>query len=118
MAVWLSLSIMIMCANSVMLAGTFNDWKPEQMDKSDNGGFVYLLRVPSGRHEFKFVVDGNWVHDESQDFDKNEMGSFNNVINVIASPPPPSPTVKGSIEVERKFNVDGNFKEKFLQNSK
>ena len=45
------------------------------------------LDLPPGEYEFKFVVDGNWVHDEGQPSktSSNEMGTLNNVINVAAA---------------------------------
>ena len=43
------------------------------------------LDLPPGEYEFKFFVDGNWVHDEGQPSKTNEMGTLNNVINVAAA---------------------------------
>lgn len=49
-------------AGAVFLAGTFNDWKTDavSMTKDDQGNWTSKLDLPPGRHEFKFVVDGQW----------------------------------------------------------
>ncbi len=68
--------------NHVLVAGSFNNWKPEQilekryvssMSKnvrvyiypflSDNGQFSTFVDLPVGTHEYKFIVDGEWKHD-------------------------------------------------------
>jgi hypothetical protein len=46
---------------SVYLTGSFNDWRPtaERMHGPDNAGFfTATMRLPIGRYEYKFVVDG------------------------------------------------------------
>lgn len=49
-------------AGAVFLAGTFNDWRTDAtpMTKDDHGTWKANLKLPVGRHEFKFVVDGQW----------------------------------------------------------
>ena len=44
--------------------------------------FVALIDLPVGEHQYKFVVDENWVHDINQPAVKNELGNMNNVIKV------------------------------------
>ena len=92
--------------DSVQLAGTFNSWTPENMPKVDDksGHHRIELTVAPGKHEFKFVVDGNWTHDEGQPKICNEVGSMNNFLEVA----PESP--KSTIEVERKFIVPGDYR--------
>ena len=70
----------------VQLAGSFTQWKPVEMVKTlGTDKWALKLDLPPGEYEFKFVVDGNWVHDEGQPSKRNEMGTLNNVINVVAS---------------------------------
>ena len=70
----------------VQLAGSFTQWKPVEMVKTlGTDKWALKLDLPPGEYEFKFVVDGNWVHDEGQPSKTNEMGTLNNVINVAAS---------------------------------
>lgn len=49
-------------AQRVFLAGTINDWKPDAtpMDRGEDDKWIATLDLPTGRHEFKFVVDGVW----------------------------------------------------------
>ena len=49
------------------LAGSFNSWQPQDMlFDSVEGLWKVEQEVSPGRHQFKFVVDGLWVHDEDQ----------------------------------------------------
>jgi glycosidase len=50
--------------HTVGLAGDFSEWQILPM--LDFGG-VYLLALdlPPGRYRYKFIVDGNWIYDES-----------------------------------------------------
>ncbi len=78
-------------ANAVFLAGTFNDWKTDTtpLEKDDQGNWKVELDLPAGRHEFKFVVDGQWCCepgcDASAECPKcvpNEFGTMNRFVNV------------------------------------
>ena len=44
--------------------------------------FVALIDLPVGDHQYKFVVDGDWVHDTSQPTVATDEGTKNNVIQV------------------------------------
>lgn len=69
----------------VHVAGTFNDWDPGQLKLKENGDGVYRasLRIPSGRHEYKFVVNGIWCADSHcPDSTPNAHGSINSVVTV------------------------------------
>ncbi len=52
-------------AQSVCLAGSFNDWNPEatEMIPDRPGHWVKELFLPPGTYEYLFVVDGEWVED-------------------------------------------------------
>jgi len=65
----------------VSVCGTFSDWKPIPMVKSQKD-FVALIDLPVGEHQYKFLVDEEWVHDANQPAVKNEIGSKNNVIKI------------------------------------
>lgn len=49
-------------AGVVFLAGSFNDWQMDAtvLTKDYHGNWKTKLDLPPGRHEFKFVVDGEW----------------------------------------------------------
>ena len=50
-------------AGRVAVAGDFNGWKPTVMRKQKDGAFVASVAVRPGRFEYKYLVDGEWVHD-------------------------------------------------------
>jgi len=70
----------------VFLAGTFNRWDPTRTPLAaagETGFFTVSLDLPKGRHEYKFVVDGEWLVDPTgADSVPNEHGSMNSVIIV------------------------------------
>ena len=71
----------IAAVEKVQLAGSFTQWKPVEMEKtSDNEKWALKLDLPPGEYEFKFVVDGKWIHDELLPATTNEMGTKNNLI--------------------------------------
>lgn len=74
-------------ASSVQLAGDFNDWQPEKtpMKKiSKEGVWNTKLRLTSGTHSYRFVVDGHWQQDPCNDaVEPNSYGEYNSVVNVI-----------------------------------
>lgn len=49
-------------AKEVLLAGSFTDWdkEPIRMSRDDRGLWQATVRLPVGRHLYKFVVDGGW----------------------------------------------------------
>jgi 1,4-alpha-glucan branching enzyme len=72
-------------ARSVQVAGSFNEWKPEQtpLVSLGNGRFVGNLTLRPGRHEYLFVVDGQWVPDpNAKESVENPFGGKNSVMTV------------------------------------
>ena len=71
---------------AVYVAGTFNDWRPgDVMLKEVDGRGLYQtkLRLPPGRHEYKFIVGEEWCVDPAcPEVTTNEFGSLNSVIHV------------------------------------
>jgi len=70
----------------VILAGTFNNWDEQnyRMRRVD-GGWEMRLPLPPGVYEYKFIADGEWMHDPSNPEKKrNQYGSFNSVLRVAA----------------------------------
>lgn len=49
-------------AQSVFLAGAFNEWNPgaTPMQRTDDFIWTTSLNLAPGRYEYKFVVDGVW----------------------------------------------------------
>jgi len=74
-------------AKQVAVAGSFNDWKPERtpLVQNGNGRWVGDLNVKPGRHEYLFVVDGQWVTDpNAKETVQNPFGGKNSVLTVSA----------------------------------
>ena len=66
----------------VYVSGSFNEWSAKiQMVKSTHN-FYTIVDLPAGRHEYKFIVDGQWKSDPNQTIIENQLGSYNNVITV------------------------------------
>jgi len=65
----------------VYVCGSFSEWKKIPMVKSQKD-FVALINLPVGEHQYKFLVDDEWLHDTNQPAVKNEIGSKNNVIKI------------------------------------
>ena len=68
----------------VYLAGDFNEWNPRshRMFKRE-GYFKRKLKLEPGAHEYKFVVDGEWITDPTAAEQRaNGFGSLNSVIRV------------------------------------
>ncbi|MEM6561933.1 MAG: alpha-amylase family glycosyl hydrolase, partial [Planctomycetota bacterium] len=56
----------------VNLAGSFNGWNAGVTDMTDPDGdgiWTATLDLPDGTHHYKFVVDGNWITDPTDDKD-------------------------------------------------
>ena len=47
---------------AVLLAGSFNDWDPNEIPMARGGGghSVASLKLAPGRYESKFAADGDW----------------------------------------------------------
>ena len=71
---------------TVYVAGDFNNWNPsakQLLDKQGNGTYSVRCLVFPGRHEYKFVVNGEWILDPANpERSCNERGDWNNVIIV------------------------------------
>lgn len=73
-------------AKKVVLSGSFNKWDESlfEMKKTQQGWHVTLQLKP-GVYEYKFIVDGKWIHDEANTHKTpNEFGEYNSVVEVKA----------------------------------
>jgi 1,4-alpha-glucan branching enzyme len=52
-------------AQHVCVAGTFNDWKPEEnpLRRSAFGEWETTLLLAPGDYEYRFLIDGEWAAD-------------------------------------------------------
>ncbi len=79
-------------AKQVFLAGSFNAWDPttRPMERSKRGDWSTAVDLGAGKHEFKFVIDGEWCcepgcdgpHEGCPGCVPNEMGTMNRIIEI------------------------------------
>jgi hypothetical protein len=70
-------------AKAVFVAGTFNGWQPSAtpLQRQDDGRWVAEFQIEQGRHEYRFIVDGQWTDDPmSSDYVPNPFGGLNCVL--------------------------------------
>jgi 1,4-alpha-glucan branching enzyme len=66
---------------NVQLAGDFNSWKPVQMRKGKSGAFEVEVPLSRDAHQYKFVIDGQWVPDpDTVASVPNPYGTTNSVV--------------------------------------
>lgn len=94
---------------SVLLAGSFNDWKTDgdskiALVKGENGIWSVTKELPNGQYQYKFVVDGKWVTDPlNPNTIDDGYGGKNSVVavgNTVTQPAPRSVTLVGSLQDE------------------
>ena len=72
-------------AKKVSIAGQFNDWNTQSMPmkKAKNGLWTIKLKLPLGKCEYKYFVDGSWVNDSAcSESVPNSYGTSNSVVTV------------------------------------
>jgi chromosome partitioning protein len=73
-------------AQSVNLAGDFNNWEPEKtpMQRVGHSGvWQSKLKLPEGTYRYRLVVDGQWQQDPyNESTELNPFGEFNSVAEV------------------------------------
>ncbi|MCO6476619.1 MAG: glycogen-binding domain-containing protein [Phaeodactylibacter sp.] len=71
-------------AQEVALAGSFNDWRTDDVRMHREGNaWVATLELKGGKHWYKFIVDGKWIADPANPFKEHDgMGNINSVIIV------------------------------------
>ncbi|XVF66254.1 hypothetical protein PTKIN_Ptkin10aG0020500 [Pterospermum kingtungense] len=95
---------------SVFVSGSFNGWTGlvtmSQVEGSPNV-FQAVCPVPHGCHEYKFLVDGEWRHDERQPHKNCEYG----IVNTFNTLPIPAevPHVQPRSEMLNNMEVDNGL---------
>ena len=79
-------------AESVSLIGSFNQWNPaghKMQHRGDRNTWALEIRLPEGRHEYAFLVDGKMVvPDQSSPFYQSDgFGNRNSVLFVSRDEP-------------------------------
>eukprot|EP00092_Neocalanus_flemingeri_P032730 GFUD01035600.1.p1 GENE.GFUD01035600.1~~GFUD01035600.1.p1 ORF type:complete len:3081 (-),score=832.05 GFUD01035600.1:233-9475(-) len=67
---------------SVQVAGTFNDWIPEDLYNTNGDVWSKSIRLKHGSFQFKYLVDGVWMHDPLYPTLCDHLSNVNNVIYV------------------------------------
>ena len=83
----IALELVEPAARQVFVAGSFNGWKPETtpLVPLGNGRWKGDLKLGPGRHEYLFVVNGQWRPDpNARESVANPFGGLNSVITVSA----------------------------------
>lgn len=107
---------------AVRLAGEFNNWQPESMEREEDGGWSKSLKLSAGRYMYKFVVGDQWVVNSDLPTEKDSSGNTNNVLEVeqsegsgdsdswekVSIPEEPALTVS---LVERMYCCQGSYQE-------
>ena len=73
--------------SEVFVTGSFNNWDPRSLRLRDNNGdglFTRAVLLPTGRHEYKFIVDGVWCVDPNcPEWTPNSFGALNSVLMLV-----------------------------------
>ena len=74
-------------ADEVYLCGDFNEWIPHTlpMIRRNADHWEKRLALAPGRYEYKFIVNGVWIHNPDSPLNvPNALGSLNSVVEVQA----------------------------------
>ncbi len=66
----------------VYLSGTFNNWSTSRlpMQKTTSGWEVKIKLAP-GKYQYKYIVDGRWIHDPNNQLKENDgQSGYNSVV--------------------------------------
>jgi 1,4-alpha-glucan branching enzyme len=68
----------------VAVAGSFNNWQPQDMTKGPDGLWRISVQLTPGTYQYKFLVDTQWQEDPSNPRKTpNEHGGFNSTCDVL-----------------------------------
>ena len=71
-------------ASKVILTGSFNKWDEKLFEMNPtNEGWELTLQLNPDIYEYKFIVDGNWIHDPNNPSKvKSEFQGYNSVVDI------------------------------------
>ena len=66
------------------VSGSFNDWQkiPLRASRED---FTTIVELPEGQHQYKYFIDGRWIHDPGEAMVSDNFGGLNNIMEVKRS---------------------------------
>ncbi|KAI3424253.1 hypothetical protein D9Q98_009607 [Chlorella vulgaris] len=100
--------------NQVHLCGSFTRWVetvPMTALDGQPGTFTVVVHLPPGYHQYKFIVDGEWRHDESQPFMPDPLGNVNNWLFVR------KPEGQAAPAAQQGHNAGGGLHQSLQQHS-
>ena len=70
--------------NNVKLALSYHDWNPDiTMEKINKYLFMAKVKLPIGKHYYKYVIDDNlWLCDSSKPMEFDENNNINNILDL------------------------------------
>ncbi len=73
----------------VFVTGAWDNWstKTPLHRTGPADPFTAVLSMPVGVHQYKYIVDGNWMHNKSLPTKTDQHGNLNNIINVCPQRP-------------------------------
>jgi len=73
-------------AQSVQIAGDFNNWQPDRnpMERvGESGVWQTKIRLPQGKYRYRLVVDGQWQQDPyNEQVELNPYGEYNSIVEL------------------------------------
>ncbi|KAI9143688.1 hypothetical protein BKA69DRAFT_1123097 [Paraphysoderma sedebokerense] len=73
----------------VVLMSSLNDWTvgTQMFDEYEDGVFQGTLNIPTDKDvEYKFIVDGVWMHDANKPSTTDPNGQINNILHAVRGP--------------------------------
>ncbi|KAA0548562.1 amylopullulanase [Bacillus sp. BGMRC 2118] len=94
---------------NILLVGTFNGWATTgesviQLTKGDNNIWSVTNQLEDGQHQYKFIVDGNWMTDPLNPATTNERNSVFTIGE--GATPERTVTLVGSLQDELGASAD------------
>ncbi|XP_057772017.1 sucrose nonfermenting 4-like protein [Salvia miltiorrhiza] len=90
----------------VYISGSFTGWTQWPMTPVEGCPTVFqtICSLPPGYHQYKFVVDGEWRHDDRQPSISSNLGTVNTILltreSAILTPQIPSAGPSSSMDVD------------------
>ncbi len=72
-------------AKEVYITGDFNNWELSDKNRMEltEGGWVKKLKLPEGKHRYRFVMDGKWTDDPANPVKEvNPYGEMDSLIEI------------------------------------
>lgn len=68
---------------NVYVTGTFNGWKGRIPLNKSHDEFSTIVELPPGSHQYKFIIDDEWMYSPDQPTIPDPYGAMNNYVEVL-----------------------------------